>query len=216
MKTDNQLQRDILAELDWDPALDAAAIGVQVSEGIVTLTGQVASFGEKWEAERATQGVAGVQALTVALDVRLPGTSQRDDVDIARTVTNALLWSSVVPAGAVSAMVEAGHVTLSGEVLWPHQRDAAAQAVRNLMGVTGVSDQIAVKPHVTSQGVKDRIDATLKRRAHQDAEQIVATVHGSEVTLTGPVHSWPERRLACHAAWSTAGVHNVIDHLFLS
>jgi osmotically-inducible protein OsmY len=213
MKTDTQIQQDVLAELDWNPAINAAGIGVEVKDGIVTLSGTVTSFAEKWDAERAARQVGGVQALTIAIDVRLPGESKRDDVDIARTVQNALLWSIAVPSKTIQVLVEAGHVTLSGEVTWEFQREAAVQAVRYLMGVTGVSDQILIKPHVTSAAVKDQIEASLKRRAHQETGQIGVAVHGAEVTLTGVVPNWTERNLICHSAWSTAGVHNVIDHL---
>jgi len=216
MKTDIQLQQDVLAELDWDPAINAADIGVEVKDGIVTLSGHVASFAEKWDAERAARLVGGVQALTVALDVNLPGSSKRDDVDIARTVQNALLWSISVPNKDIQVVVEAGHVTLAGEVTWPFQREAAVHAVRYLMGVTGVTDQIVLKPHVTSAAVKDHIEASLKRRAHQEASQIGVAVHGNEVTLTGVVPTWTDRNLACHAAWGTEGVHNVVDRLTYS
>ncbi len=213
MKTDLQLQQDVLAELAWEPSVHAAGIGVQVRDGIVTLAGHVASYAEKWDAERATQRVAGVRALAVEMDVHLPGSSQRDDVDIARAAENTLLWSTAIPKDAVRVLVEAGHVTLSGEVAWTYQREAAAQAVRYLMGVTGVSDQILVKSNVSAVAVKAQIEAALQRRAHHDARQIAVAVHGSDVTLTGVVPSWTERDLARHSAWSTAGVLNVIDHL---
>jgi osmotically-inducible protein OsmY len=214
MKTDIQLQHDVQAELAWQPSINAADIGVEARDGIVTLAGHVASYAEKWEAERAAQQVAGVRALAVEMDVRLPGSSKRNDVDIARTVQNALLWSTAVPMeDAVRVVVEAGHVTLSGEVAWAYQREAAVQAVRYLMGVTGVSDQIVVKPGASRVAVKAEIEASLKRRAHQDAGLIAVTVHGSDVTLSGVVSGWIERDLARHSAWSTAGVHNVIDNM---
>lgn len=213
MKTDIHLQQDVLAELDWDPAINAAGIGVEVKDGIVTLSGHVSSFAEKWEAERAARQVGGVQALTVALDVDLPGTSRRDDVDIARTVQNALLWTITVPDKDLQVTVEAGHVTLSGEVSWVFQRDAALQCVRHLMGVTGVTSQIGIKPHVSSGAIKDQIDASLKRRAHDEATHINVAVYGSEVTLSGVVPNWTDRNLACHAAWCSHGVSNVVDRM---
>ena len=213
MKTDHQLQQDVLAELDWDPAIDAAAIGVTVKDGIVTLSGTVASFAQKWDAEHAARQVGGVQALAVAIEVALPGTSQRADADIARAVQIALLWSIKVPANAIAVTVEAGHVTLAGEVTWAFQRQAAVQAVRYLMGVTGVTDQVTITPHVTPEGVQDRVEASLKRHAHHAIGHVGVAVNGGAVTLTGRVPGWTERNLACHAAWSTAGVHNVIDHL---
>ncbi|MDQ2823097.1 MAG: BON domain-containing protein [Pseudomonadota bacterium] len=213
MKTDTQLQQDVLAELDWNPAINAADIGVEVKDGIVTLSGHVGSFAEKWDAERAARLVGGVQALTIALDVNLLGSSKREDVDIARAVQNALLWSISVPSNDILVTVEAGHVTLAGEVKWTFQREAAVQAVRYLMGVTGVTDQIVITAHVRSATVKDQIEASLKRRAHQEASQIGVSVHGNEVTLTGVVPTWTDRNLACHAAWGTGGVHNVVDRM---
>jgi osmotically-inducible protein OsmY len=213
MKSDIQIQHDVLAELAWEPSIDASHIGVEVKDGVVTLDGHVASFAEKWDAERFSQQVAGVRALAVELDVRLPGSSERTDTDIANAVANALLWSIGVPVDAVRVVVEAGYVTLSGEVAWAYQREAAVQAVRYLMGVTGVSDQIAIKPHVSTEAVKSQIEGSLKRRAQQDASHIAVTVKGSEVTLTGIVPSWTERDLARRSAWNTAGVRNVVDNL---
>jgi osmotically-inducible protein OsmY len=213
MKTDIQLQQDVLAELDWDAAINAADIGVEVTDGIVTLSGHVASFAEKWEAERAARKVGGVQALAVAIDVNLPGSSRRDDADIARAVQNALLWSIAVPSKQIAVLVEAGHVTLSGEVSWVFQREAAVLAVRYLMGVTGVTDQIVIKARVAPATVKDQIEASLKRRAHQEAGKIGVAVHGNEVTLSGVVPNWNDRSLACDAAWGTEGVHHVVDRM---
>lgn len=213
MKTDLQLQQDVLAELDWEPAINAAAIGVEVKDGIVTLAGHVDSYAEKWDAQRAAQRVGGVRALAVEMDVRLPGASRRDDVDIARAVEDALLWSTALPDKPVQVLVESGHVTLTGKVSWPYQRDAAVQAVRYLMGVTGVSNQILITQSVSPVAVKASIEASLKRQAHQDTRLIDVAVLGAEVTLTGIVPSWTERDLARQSAWSTAGVHSVIDHL---
>jgi osmotically-inducible protein OsmY len=214
MKTDIQLQHDVMAELAWQPSINAADIGVEARDGIVTLAGHVESYAEKWEAERAAQQVEGVRALAVEMDVRLPGSSKRNDVDIARTVQNALLWSTAVPMeDAVRVVVEAGHVTLSGEVAWAYQREAAVQAVRHLMGVTGVSDRILIKPSASRVAVKAEIEASLKRRAHPHAGQIAVTVHGSDVTLSGIVSGWTERDLARHSAWGTAGVDTVIDNM---
>ncbi|WP_373986969.1 BON domain-containing protein [Duganella sp. BuS-21] len=213
MKTDHQIQQDVLAELEWEPAVNAAGIGVEVDDGIVTLAGHVESYAEKWDAERAAQRVGGVRALAIEMDVRLPGSSKRDDVDIARTVENSLQWSISVPKDSVHVLVEKGYVTLTGQVSWTYQRDAAILAVRYLMGVTGVSNQILIKQTVSPVAVQAQIEASLKRQAHQDARKIAVSVHGADVTLTGVVPSWTERDLARNAAWSAAGVHNVIDEL---
>jgi osmotically-inducible protein OsmY len=213
MKTDTQVQRDVLAELKWEPSVNAAQIGVEVKDGIVTLAGHVSSYAEKWDAERATQRVSGVKGLAVEMDVALPGSSKRNDADIASSVENALQWATYVPADSVKVMVEGGYVTLSGEVEWEYQRQAAAGAVRYLMGVTGVSDQVALKPKVSLSIVKSDIEAALKRGAKNDAQKISVEVKGADVTLTGTLHSWHERDLARNSAWSTPGVRNVVDNI---
>ena len=213
MKTDTQLQQDVLAELKWEPSVNAAQIGVAVKDGIVTLAGHVSTYAEKLAAERAAQRVSGVKALAIDMDVKLSGSSMRNDADIAGAANNALQWTSSFPKDGVKVMVESGCVTLSGEVDWEYQRQAAAKGVRYLMGVTGVSNQIVIKPHVTSSAVKSDIEAALKRRATADAQNISVEVRGADVTLTGTVHSWSERDLARHSAWGTPGVRNVVDHM---
>jgi osmotically-inducible protein OsmY len=216
MKTDSQLQQDVLAELAWEPSVNAADVGVEVKDGIVTLAGHVRSFVEKWEAERAAQRVSGVRGLAVEMDVNLPGSSRRNDVDIVRSVENALQWMTYVPQGAIKVLVESGWVTLTGEVAWEYQRKAATDGVRGLMGVTGVSDQISIKHMASSNGVKADIEAALKRRAHTDGQNISVEVHGADVTLRGRVHSWSERDLVASCAWGSAGVHTVSDNITVS
>lgn len=213
MKTDQQVQQDVIAELLWEPSISAGDIGVEVKDGIVTLAGHVSSFAEKWDAERAAQRVVGVKALAIEMDVTLPGSSQRHDADIARAVEHALQWSTYVPQDSIKVMVEQGHVTLMGEVHWEYQRAAAAGAVRYLMGVTGVSDQITLRPEVSSSLVKTDIEAALKRRAHDEAQKIAVSVQGADVTLSGKVPSWADRILVRYSAWGTSGVRNVVDNL---
>ena len=213
MKTDSQIQQDVIAELKWEPSINAAEVGVEVKNGVVTLAGHVASYGEKWDAERAAQRVAGVKALAVEIDVALGGGSKRNDADIARSVENVLEWTSFLSKDPIKVMVENGWVTLSGEVLWDYQRQAAKLAVRYLMGVTGVSDQITIRNRVTSTNVKTDIEAALKRRASNEAQQITVAVTGYVVTLTGNVHNWAERDLVTHSAWCTPGVSNVVDNI---
>lgn len=213
MKTDSQIQQDVIAELKWEPSINAAEVGVEVKNGVVTLAGHVASYGEKWDAERAAQRVAGVKALAVEIDVALGGGSKRNDADIARSVENVLEWTSFLSKDPIKVMVENGWVTLSGEVLWDYQRQAAKLAVRYLMGVTGVSDQITIRNRVTSTNVKTDIEAALKRRASNEAQQITVAVTGDVVTLTGNVHNWAERDLVTHSAWCTPGVSNVVDNI---
>ena len=213
MKTDSQLQQDVIAELKWEPSVNAAQIGVEVKDGIVTLAGHVGSYAEKWDAERAAQRVSGVKALAIEMDVKLDGSSKRIDADIARSAQNALQWMTYLPKDSVKVMVEDGWITLSGEVEWEYQRQTAAGAVRYLMGVKGVSQNIAIKTKVSLSAIKSDIEAALKRRAHDDAQQIAVEVRGADVTLTGKVHSWSERDLATHSAWGTPGVRNVVNNI---
>ena len=213
MKTDAQIQQDVIAELKWEPAINAAQIGVEVKEGIVTLAGHVGTFGEKWDAERAAQRVLGVKALAVEVDVKLSGLSKRTDADIARAAENVLEWSTYVSKDRVKVMVETGWITLTGDVDWEYQRQAAEGAVRYLMGVTGVSNQIAIKAIASSIAVKSDIEAALKRRAITDAQDILVAVNGADVTLTGTIQNWSERDLARNSAWGTPGVRNVIDKM---
>jgi osmotically-inducible protein OsmY len=213
MKSDKQVQRDVVAELGWEPSVNAAQIGVEVSDGVVTLAGHVGSYAEKLNAERAAQRVAGVKALAVEMDVTLPGSSRRLDTDIARSAENVLQWTTSVPAECTKVKVENGWITLSGQVEWDFQRKAAAEAVRHLMGVTGVSEQITIKPRVSSTIVKSDIEAALKRRAQSHADGISVEVRGNDVTLTGIVNSWSERQLAVNSAWGAPGVHNVMDNM---
>jgi osmotically-inducible protein OsmY len=216
MKTDHQLQLDVLAELSWEPAVDAEDIGVEVKDGIVTLAGHVNSYAEKIDAERATMRVSGVKALAVEMDVKLAGSSARNDVDIARSVDNVLQWTTYLPEKSVKIKVESGWVTLSGEVTWEFQRQAVISAVRYLMGVKGVNDQLVIKPKISAPVVKADIEAALKRRAQKDAHEISVSVNGTGVTLTGKVHSWSERELATNTAWASPGVKTVVDNITLS
>jgi len=213
MKTDAQLQQDVMAELQWEPAVHAERIGVEARDGIVTLAGVVRSYAEKWNAERATQRVAGVKALAVEMKVELTDFGKRSDADIAQAAKDILGWSASLPTHAVKVMVEGGWLTLSGDVEWQYQRLDAERSLRYLPGVVGVSNQIAVKPALAASVVKADIVAALKRSAAADAKAIAVEVDGSDVTLTGAVHSWAERELATRSAWSTTGVCNVIDKM---
>lgn len=216
MKTDSQVQQDVHTELKWEPAVDATRIGVEVTDGIVTLAGHVDSYAEKWAAERAAQRVAGVSGLAVEIEVRLPGTSRREDADIARSAENVLAWSSFLPSDCVKVMVEDGWVTLTGQVAWDFERRGAASSIRQLLGVTGVSDQITLKPKEVTSVVKADIEAAIRRRVHQDAQMIFVDVKGTEVTLSGTSHSWSARDLASDAAWSAPGVRQVVDNIVVT
>jgi osmotically-inducible protein OsmY len=216
MKTDTQLQLDVSAELAWDPAINSEDIAVKVSGGIVTLSGHVQSYAEKMDAERATFRVSGVKALAVEMDVRLGGDSTRQDVDVARSVKNVLEWTTYLPKDSVKVAVERGWVTLSGEVAWEYQRVSAVSAVRYLLGVKGIDDKISIKPSISAPVVKADIEAALKRRAQKDAKEISVSVQGSDVTLSGSVHSWSERELATTTAWASPGVRKVTDNIVLT
>jgi osmotically-inducible protein OsmY len=216
MKTDNQVQQDVTAELKWEPAVHAARIGVEVKDGVVTLSGQVDSYAEKLHAERAAQRVSGVKALATDLKVHLTGISKRTDADIAGAVENVLEWTTSPPAGAVKVKVEKGWVTLTGTVDWWYQRETAKDSVRYLLGVVGVSNEIAIKPTVSATAVKSDIEAALKRTAVADAKKIKVDVHGSDITLSGSVHNWAERESVTTSAWGTPGVRNVTDNMTLA
>jgi osmotically-inducible protein OsmY len=211
MKTDSDLRRDVERELEWEPSVDERHIGVAVLDGIVTLTGEVSSFGEKWRAERAVERVAGVRGIANELEVKLA--SERSDTDIAKAAADALKWNVMVPSDKVTVRVSKGWLTLEGDVRWDYQRRAAERSVRDLPGVKGVSNLIRVKPRVEPENVKQKIEETFKRDAALDANRITVQVEGSEVTLRGTVRSWVERHEAEKAAWAAPGVTAVHNYI---
>lgn len=213
MKTDVQIQQDVMAELLWEPSVHATEIAVTVRDGVVTLGGRVASFQEKHDVERATQRVSGVKAIAVALDVQLDAFNQRDDSDIARAAENVLEWLNGGEKKDIHVMVESGWISLSGEVDWNFQRQEAADAVRHLMGVIGVSNQVAIRPTIALSSVKAEIEKALTRQARADANHVEVLVNGSDVTLSGRVMSWADRDAARDCAWRTPGVHSVVDNM---
>ena len=211
MKDDVTLRRDVLAELEYDPSIDARKIGVAVEDGIVTLTGEVSTFAEKWNAERAVERVEGVRGIVNKIEVRIVG--DYSDADIAREAADALRWNLMVPPGKVIPKVENGYITLTGEVNYDFQRRAAEKAVRYIPGVKGVINLITIKPKVEAEEIKktikQQIDEALKRMATVDAENIQVEVQGSEIILRGTVRSWAERHEAEKAAWSAPGPYSV-------
>ena len=213
MKTDAQLKRDVTAELDWEPSINASHVGVSVSDGVVTLTGHLDTFAEKYAIERAVQRVAGVKAIAVELDVKLDPGHRRSDSEIAVAAESALMWHSLVPADRIQVKVEKGWVTLRGEVDWHYQRASAEKVVRPLTGVVGVSNAITLKVTTTPANVAARIGEALARHAEHEARHIEVVVDGSVVTLRGKVDSWAERAAAYGAAWSAPGVLSVVNEI---
>jgi osmotically-inducible protein OsmY len=211
---DHELRREVEQALLWDPAVDERRIGVAVVDGIATLQGEVASYGERWRAELAAQRVAGIRAVVNELVVKTP--DKVSDTDIARKAVEALRNNAMVPDDKITVKVDNGYVTLDGEVEWDYQRRAADQAVRDLAGVRAVVNLIKLKPRARPEDLKRKIVETFQREAAVDANRITVVVNGSEVILRGTVRSWVERREAERAAWSAPGVTSVKNEIVVS
>ena len=213
MKTDSQIQNDVMAELSWDASVQAKQIGVGIKDGIVTLNGEVGSLAEKLSAERAALRVEGVRALVVELDVHLPGDNQKTDMEIARTVEQVLNWSAQRALHDLMVVVEKGWVTLSGHVTWNYQRRLACTLVRSLMGVRGVTDSIELKPLLSLSDVKSQINNALKRHVLLNNCKIDIAAHEDAVVIKGQVHSLAEHSMVLHSVWSTPGVRTIVDQM---
>jgi osmotically-inducible protein OsmY len=212
MKSDAQIQTDVMQELKWDPSVTHEHIGVAVSDGIVALSGTVPNYIEKSAAEKAAQRVAGVKAVVEKIEVKVPGSFRKDDEDIAKAIINQFLWHAQIPDELVKASVEKGWVELTGEVEWEYQRRAAEKVVRGLTGVRGLTNKVTIKARVAQPTeIKNRIEQALKRAAEREAEHLTIEVRGSRVLLSGKVRSFAELRNVRGAAWSAPGVTSVDD-----
>lgn len=203
---DLKLQRDVSEELEWDPAVDAAHIGVSARDGVVTLTGHVPSFSEKLGAERAARRVKGVKAVAQDMEVELPSAKKTADDEIAARAVNMLEWDVVVPPGRIAITVDHGIVTLAGQVDWKYQRDEAETDIWKLTGVRDVVNAVKIKPRPQLTDVQDRIRKALERSADVEASHISVSVKDGRVVLTGTVGAWIERQTAERAAWAAPGV----------
>lgn len=212
--SDKRLQQDVIDELDFEPSVNAAHIGVTASNGVVTLSGHVGSYAEKIAAEQAAKRVKGVKAIAQEIEVRYPSDKKTADDEIAGRVVSVLQWSAVVPRDSVQVKVQDGWVTLTGQVNWQFERTAAEAEVRRLSGVAGVMNSITIRPRVEAADVKHKIEEALKRNAQVEAEQVrVSVLGGGKIALDGKVHDWQERDAVKRAAWSAAGVMAVEDRL---
>jgi osmotically-inducible protein OsmY len=213
MKTDSQLKHDVNAELEWDPAIDSAHVGVAVDEGVVVISGHLHSHAEKYAVERAVQRVAGVRAIAIEAEVMLEPQHQHSDAEIAAAIETAFRWHAQIPQDRIRVRVEKGRVTLSGEVDWDYQRHNAELVVRPLTGVVQLVNKIALRERKAPEYVAHRIQEALARYAEHQAQQVEVRVEGDVATLRGMVNSWAERETIQAAAWLAPGISRVVNQI---
>jgi osmotically-inducible protein OsmY len=214
MKNNAELQKDVQDAIKWEPLLNAAEIGVTAKDGVITLTGLVDSFIKKTEAEDAAKNVAGVKAVVEKIEIKISHTwGKKEDNELATEVFNAFKWNLRVPNDKIKVKVEKGWVTLEGELNWNYEREAAIDAVKNLVGVQGVSDNINIKSATHNAIEKADIESALRRNWSIDDDDITVEVSGTTVTLSGTVDSWYQRDEAEKIAWNAPGVWSVSNEL---
>ncbi|MDY7578660.1 BON domain-containing protein [Herbaspirillum sp. RTI4] len=216
MISDSDLQQKVTEELHWEPSIDATHIGVAAKNGIVTLTGYVTRYIEKRNAERAAERVADVKAVVDDIELKIPGASQRNDLDIAESSLTALKLNALIPRERIKLAVENGWITLDGEVDWQYQRIAVEDALKFMLGVKGITNKIMVKPVALISDIQTKIRNALIRNAQIDASQITVETSGNKAILGGKVRSWAERQQAETAAWSAPGISNIENNIHVN
>jgi osmotically-inducible protein OsmY len=206
---DLEVQRNVLAEIRWDPSIDDSQITVSAVEGVVTLKGHVQVYAEKHAAEEVAKHVHGVRAIANEIEVQLSDSLQRDDSEIAAAAVVALDWHSKVPHERVQVIVDHGTVTLEGEVDWQFEISAIEHVVRHLNGVRGLNNRIEIKARETNDEVNRSVESALKRSAKLRLKDINVETEKGVVTLTGDVHSLAERDAAERMAWAGRGIQRV-------